>query len=113
MRLTGSLRVKKEEEDELAVAEDVSSKDAKKLAKQLKEMIEVVRKLELQQLFVIKSHFSFGRGGKKNFKVNRSVATTKRNMAGEGNLIQKSRLLKIILLISALVKCQFFFLSSN
>ena len=36
----------KEEDDELAVAEEVSSKDAKKLAKQLeKEMIEAVRKL--------------------------------------------------------------------
>ena len=109
-----SLRVKKEEEDELAVAEDVSSKDAKKLAKQLeKEMIEAVRKLEFEKAALsfhkIKSHSCGEREVKKSFKVNRSVATTKRNMVGEGNLIQKSSLLKIILLISALATAKFFF----
>ena len=58
-----SLRVKKEEDDELAVAEDVSSKDAKKLAKQLeKEMIEAVRKLEFEKAALLRDQVAFLRG---------------------------------------------------
>ena len=58
-----SLRVKKEEDDELAVAEDVSSKDAKKLAKQLeKEMIEAVRKLEFEKAALLRDQIAFLRG---------------------------------------------------
>ena len=58
-----SLRVKKEENDELAVAEDVSSKDAKKLAKQLdKEMIEAVRKLEFEKAALLRDQIAFLRG---------------------------------------------------
>ena len=58
-----SLRIKKEEDDELAVAEDVSSKDAKKLAKQLeKEMIEAVRKLEFEKAALLRDQISFLRG---------------------------------------------------
>ena len=63
-----SLRVKKEEEDELAVAEDVSSKDAKKLVKQLeKEMIEAVRKLEFEKAALLRDQIAFlrGEGGEK------------------------------------------------
>ena len=66
-----SLRVKKEEEDELAVAEDVSSKDAKKLAKQLeKEMIEAVRKLEFEKAALLRDQISFlrGEGGEKKLQ---------------------------------------------
>ena len=58
-----SLRVKKEEDDELAVAEEVSSKDAKKLAKQLeKEMIEAVRKLEFEKAALLRDQIAFLRG---------------------------------------------------
>ena len=59
-----SLRVKKEEEeDDLAVAEDVSSKDAKRLAKQLeKEMIEAVRKLEFEKAALLRDQIAFLRG---------------------------------------------------
>ena len=58
-----SLRVKKLEDDELAVAEDVSSKDAKKLAKQLeKEMIEAVRKLEFEKAALLRDQIAFLRG---------------------------------------------------
>ena len=63
-----SLRVKKEEEDELAVAEDVSSKDAMKLVKQLeKEMIEAVRKLEFEKAALLRDQIAFlrGEGGEK------------------------------------------------
>ena len=66
-----SLRVKKVEEDELAVAEDVSSKDAKKLAKQLeKEMIEAVRKLEFEKAALLRDQISFlrGEGGDKKLQ---------------------------------------------
>ena len=66
-----SLRVKKVEEDELAVAEDVSSKDAKKLAKQLeKEMIEAVRKLEFEKAALLRDQISFlrGEGGEKKLQ---------------------------------------------
>ena len=67
-----SLRVKKEEEeDNLAVAEDVSSKDAKKLAKQLeKEMIEAVKKLEFEKAALLRDQISFlrGEGGEKSLQ---------------------------------------------
>ena len=67
-----SLRVKKdEEEDDLAVAEDVSSKDAKKLAKQLeKEMIEAVKKLEFEKAALLRDQISFlrGEGGEKSLQ---------------------------------------------
>ena len=46
-----SLRVKKEDEDDLAVAEDVSIKDVKKLVKQLeKEMTRWYENLSLEKL---------------------------------------------------------------
>ena len=58
-----SLRVKKEDEDDLAVAEDVSTKDVKKLVKQLeKEMIEAVRKLEFEKAALLRDQISFLRG---------------------------------------------------
>ena len=67
-----SLRVKKdEEEDNLAVAEDVSSKDAKKLAKQLeKEMIEAVKKLEFEKAALLRDQIAFlrGEGGEKSLQ---------------------------------------------
>ena len=67
-----SLRIKKEEEeDNLAVAEDVSSKDAKKLAKQLeKEMIEAVKKLEFEKAALLRDQISFlrGEGGEKSLQ---------------------------------------------
>jgi excinuclease ABC subunit B len=67
-----SLRVKKEEEeDDLAVAEDVSSKDAKKLAKQLeKEMIEAVKKLEFEKAALLRDQIAFlrGEGGDKSLQ---------------------------------------------
>ena len=67
-----SLRVKKdEEEDDLAVAEDVSSKDAKKLAKQLeKEMIEAVKKLEFEKAALLRDQIAFlrGEGGEKSLQ---------------------------------------------
>ena len=67
-----SLRVKKEEEeDDLAVAEDVSSKDAKRLAKQLeKEMIEAVRKLEFEKAALLRDQIAFlrGEGGEKSLQ---------------------------------------------
>ncbi|MEC8013074.1 MAG: excinuclease ABC subunit UvrB [Verrucomicrobiota bacterium] len=66
-----SLRVKKEEDDELAVAEDVSSKDAKKLAKQLeKEMIEAVRKLEFEKAALLRDQIAFllGEGNEKKLQ---------------------------------------------
>ena len=67
-----SLRVKKEEEEEnLAVAEDVSSKDAKKLAKQLeKEMIEAVKKLEFEKAALLRDQIAFlrGEGGEKSLQ---------------------------------------------
>ena len=67
-----SLRVKKEEEeDNLAVAEDVSSKDAKKLAKQLeKEMIEAVKKLEFEKAALLRDQIAFlrGEGGDKSLQ---------------------------------------------
>ena len=67
-----SLRVKKEEDDELAVAEDVSSKDAKKLAKQLdKEMIEAVRKLEFEKAALLSDQISFLRGRRKRKKTSK------------------------------------------
>ena len=69
-----SLRVKKEEEDELAVAEDVSSKDAKKLAKQLeKEMIEAVRKLEFEKAALLRDQISFLRGEERKKLQSKSV----------------------------------------
>ena len=67
-----SLRVKKEEEeDNLAVAEDVSSKDAKKLAKELeKEMIEAVKKLEFEKAALLRDQIAFlrGEGGEKSLQ---------------------------------------------
>ena len=58
-----SFRVKKEDEDDLAVAEDVSTKDVKKLVKQLeKEMIEAVRKLEFEKAALLRDQISFLRG---------------------------------------------------
>ena len=67
-----SLRVKKEEEeDNLAVAEDVSSKDAKKLAKELeKEMIEAVKKLEFEKAALLRDQIAFLRseGGEKSLQ---------------------------------------------
>ena len=67
-----SLRVKKEEgEEDLAVAEDVSSKDAKKLAKQLeKEMIEAVKKLEFEKAALLRDQIAFlrGEGGEKSLQ---------------------------------------------
>ena len=58
-----SLRVKKADEDEMMVAEDVSSKDAAKLAKQLeKEMIEAVRKLEFEKAALLRDQIAFLRG---------------------------------------------------
>ena len=57
------MRVKKEDEDDLAVAEDVSTKDVKKLVKQLeKEMIEAVRKLEFEKAALLRDQISFLRG---------------------------------------------------
>jgi excinuclease ABC subunit B len=62
-----SLRVKKEdEEDNLAVAEEVSSKDAKKLAKQLeKEMIEAVKKLEFEKAALLRDQIAFPAGRRR------------------------------------------------
>ena len=65
-----SLRVKKEDEDDLAVAEDVSTKDVKKLVKQLeKEMIEAVRKLEFEKAALLRDQISFLRGEGDNRKL--------------------------------------------
>ena len=81
-----SLRVKKEEEeDDLAVAEDVSSKDAKRLAKQLeKEMIEAVRKLEFEKAALLRDQISFlrGEGGEKSLQ-SREVGGYKKNKYGK------------------------------
>jgi excinuclease ABC subunit B len=67
-----SLRVKKDDEQsDLAVAEDVSSKDAKKLAKELeKEMIEAVRKLEFEKAALLRDQIAFlrGEGGEKKLQ---------------------------------------------
>ena len=77
-----SLRVKKEqEEDDLAVAEDVSSKDAKRLAKQLeKEMIEAVRKLEFEKAALLRDQIAFlrGEGGEKSLQ-SKEVGGYKKN----------------------------------
>ena len=81
-----SLRVKKEqEEDDLAVAEEVSSRDAKKLAKQLeKEMIEAVRKLEFEKAALLRDQISFlrGEGGEKSLQ-SREVGGYKKNKYGK------------------------------
>ena len=67
-----SLRVKKDDDQsDLAVAEDVSSKDAKKLAKELeKEMIEAVRKLEFEKAALLRDQIAFlrGEGGEKKLQ---------------------------------------------
>ena len=67
-----SLRVKKDDyQSDLAVAEDVSSKDAKKLAKELeKEMIEAVRKLEFEKAALLRDQIAFlrGEGGEKKLQ---------------------------------------------
>ena len=64
------MRVKKEDEDDLAVAEDVSTKDVKKLVKQLeKEMIEAVRKLEFEKAALLRDQISFLRGEGDNRKL--------------------------------------------
>jgi len=59
-----SLVEKKEEEDLLAVSEDVSKKDIKKLLKQLeKEMLEAVKKLEFEKAALLRDQMSFLQGG--------------------------------------------------
>jgi excinuclease ABC subunit B len=67
-----SLRSKKEKDkDDLAVAEDVSLKDAKKLAKELeKEMIEAVKKLEFEKAALLRDQVAFlrGEGGEKKLQ---------------------------------------------
>ena len=67
-----SLRGKmKEEDDTLAVAEDVSAKEAKKRAKQLeKEMLEAVRKLEFEKAALLRDQIAFlrGEGGQNKLK---------------------------------------------
>ena len=81
-----SLRVKKDEsEDDLAVAEEVSSKDAKKLAKELeKEMIEAVRKLEFEKAALLRDQITFlrGEGGEKKLQ-STSVGGYKKNKYGK------------------------------
>jgi len=58
-----SLVEKKEEEDLLAVSEDVSKKDIKKLLKQLeKEMLEAVKKLEFEKAALLRDQMSFLQG---------------------------------------------------
>ena len=98
-----SLRVKKEdEEDNLVVAEEVSSKDTKKLAKQLeKEMIEAVKKLEFEKaaLFVIKSHFCGAKAEKRVFKNKRSADTKKGSMEAGKNIIKRSSLIWVSFLV--------------
>ena len=59
-----SLVEKKEEEDLLAVSEDVSKKDIKKLLKQLeKEMLEAVKKLEFEKAALLRDQMTFLQGG--------------------------------------------------
>ena len=81
-----SLRVKKEdEEDNLAVAEEVSSKDAKKLAKQLeKEMIEAVKKLEFEKAALLRDQIAFlrGEGGEKSLQKQAGGGHKKRKYGG-------------------------------
>ena len=79
-----SLRVKKEEDDELAVAEEVSSKDAKKLAKQLeKEMIEAVRKLEFEKAALLRDQIAFLRGEGGESLKSKSVGGYKKKKYGK------------------------------
>ena len=81
--------VKKEEDDELAVAEDVSSKDAKKLAKQLdKEMIEAVRKLEFSNTLLDQIAFLREKETKKKLQSKSVGGYNKRNMV-YGNITLK------------------------
>ena len=81
-----SLRVKKDdEEDNLAVAEDVSSKDAKQLAKQLeKEMIEAVKKLEFEKAALLRDQIAFlrGEGGEKSLQKQAVGGHQKRKYGG-------------------------------
>ena len=79
-----SLRVKKADEDEMMVAEDVSSKDAAKLAKQLeKEMIEAVRKLEFEKAALLRDQIAFLRGEQGDKKLqSKSVGGYKKKKYG-------------------------------
>lgn len=79
-----SLRVKKADEDEMIVAEDVSSKDAVKLAKQLeKEMIEAVRKLEFEKAALLRDQIAFLRGEQGDKKLqSKSVGGYKKKKYG-------------------------------
>ena len=64
-----SLIKKKEEEDLLAVSENVSEKEVKKLLKTLeKEMFESVRKLEFEKAALLRDQISFLKEGKNKMK---------------------------------------------
>ena len=59
-----SLIKKKEEEDLLAVSENISAKEVKKLLRQLeKEMMEAVKKLEFEKAALLRDQISFLQGG--------------------------------------------------
>jgi len=80
-----SLVKKKEEEDLLAVSEDVSKKDIKKLLKQLeKEMLEAVRKLEFEKAALLRDQMSFLQGGGNSIqKANKGGYSSKRRKYGK------------------------------
>jgi excinuclease ABC subunit B len=75
-----SLVEKKEEEDLLAVSEDASKKDIKKLLKQLeKEMLEAVKKLEFEKAALLRDQMSFLQGGGSTLqKANKGGYNSKR-----------------------------------
>lgn len=80
-----SLVKKKEEEDLLAVSENVSKKDIKKLLKQLeKEMLEAVRKLEFEKAALLRDQMSFLQGGGNSIqKANKGGYSSKRRKYGK------------------------------
>ena len=79
-----SLRVKKDDDDQLSVAEDVSSRDVKKLIKQLeKEMIESVRKLEFEKAALLRDQISFLRGDGDNKKFKSSLGGGRKRKYGK------------------------------
>lgn len=63
------MREREQEKDDLAVSEDLSGKDVKKLIKQLEdEMMDAVRKLEFEKAALLRDQVSFLReGGKGGF----------------------------------------------
>ncbi|MDG1139414.1 MAG: excinuclease ABC subunit UvrB [Opitutales bacterium] len=83
--IQGSLVKKKEEDELLAVSENVSKKDVKKLLKQLeKEMLEAVKKLEFEKAALLRDQMSFLQGGGNSLQqANKGGYSSKRRKYGK------------------------------